>query len=166
MMPITENEQAMFLSCSILTLFVVYEFGVGLQDDEVETFLESPESTSLVATSLEPVISVKNGSSKRARIDEEKFIISPQINDRLAYINNGGYDVSFDEFDALGKIVATRCRNMQNNQRIVAEKLINDILYYGQLEQLSASSCIQLNNSVSNCVRSPDDGSFFKSCDI
>lgn len=132
----------------------------------METFLESPESSSLVATSLEPVISVKNCSSKRARTEEEKFIVSTQINDRLAYINNSSYDMSFDEFDALGKIVATRCRHMQTNQRIVAEKLINDILYYGQLEQLSASSCIQLNNTVSNCVRSPDDGSFFKSCDI
>lgn len=135
-----------------------------MQEDEGETYLGSPES-SLVATSLEPIVSVKNGSGKRARTDDEKFVVTPQINDRLAYINNSSYELSFDEFDALGKIVATRCRHMQTNQRIVAEKLINDVLYYGQLEQLSASSCVQLNNNA-NGVRSPDDGSFFKSCDI
>ena len=49
-----------------------------------------------------------------------------------------------DEFDAIGKNVAAKLRCMKSTQRIVAEKLIHDALFYGQLEKLTDTSCIQL----------------------
>jgi hypothetical protein len=51
-----------------------------------------------------------------------------------------------DEYDALGKTVAAKMRKMNEYQRIFADKLINDVLFKGLLEQLTQSTQI-LNNA-------------------
>ncbi|XP_023296324.2 TPR-containing protein DDB_G0280363 [Lucilia cuprina] len=45
-----------------------------------------------------------------------------------------------DEFDAIGMNVASKLRVMNTHQRIVAEKLISDVLFNGQLDNLSVNS--------------------------
>lgn len=47
-----------------------------------------------------------------------------------------------DEYDIVGRNVATKLRNMSPRQKVFAEKLISDILYHGQLEQLGLTSSI------------------------
>lgn len=47
-----------------------------------------------------------------------------------------------DEFDAIGKNVAAKLRNMRIDQRIIAEKLLNDILFEAQLGNLQRDSSI------------------------
>lgn len=45
-----------------------------------------------------------------------------------------------DEFDAIGINVASKLRAMNPTQRIIAEKLISDVLFNGQLDQLHIST--------------------------
>lgn len=49
-----------------------------------------------------------------------------------------------DEFDAIGRNVAVKLRNMRIDQRIVAEKLLNDVLFEGQLGTLHRDSNIHV----------------------
>lgn len=45
-----------------------------------------------------------------------------------------------DEFDIFGKNVAIKLRTMTKEQKILSEKLINDVIFYGQMQQLSVNS--------------------------
>ncbi|XP_055907183.1 uncharacterized protein LOC129942337 [Eupeodes corollae] len=47
-----------------------------------------------------------------------------------------------DEFDAVGTNVASKLRVMNHTQRIIAEKVISDILFNGQLGNLNISSTL------------------------
>ncbi|CAK1584264.1 unnamed protein product [Parnassius mnemosyne] len=47
-----------------------------------------------------------------------------------------------DEYDAIGINVAAKLRSLPSNMRIVAEKLINDVLYQAQMNGLNSSSVI------------------------
>lgn len=50
-----------------------------------------------------------------------------------------------DEFDTFGKTIAFRLRKMSrvsDMQRIISEKLISDVLFYGELQTLSPNSSI------------------------
>lgn len=49
-----------------------------------------------------------------------------------------------DEFDAIGRNVAAKLRNMRLDQRIVAEKLVHDILFEAQLGNLHRDSSINV----------------------
>ncbi|XP_067618085.1 putative uncharacterized protein DDB_G0288537 [Eurosta solidaginis] len=47
-----------------------------------------------------------------------------------------------DEYDAIGINVASKLRVMNPTQRIIAEKLISDVLFNGQLDNLSVTSTL------------------------
>lgn len=49
---------------------------------------------------------------------------------------------SISPFDAFGKSVAEDLTNMDGTQKIIAQKLISDIVFYGKLGRLSESSSI------------------------
>ena len=49
-----------------------------------------------------------------------------------------------DEFDAIGRNVAAKLRHMRLDQRIIAEKLLNDILFEAQLGNLHRDSSIHV----------------------
>ncbi|XP_011496497.1 PREDICTED: uncharacterized protein LOC105361092 [Ceratosolen solmsi marchali] len=49
-----------------------------------------------------------------------------------------------DEFDAIGRNVAAKLRHMRLEQRIIAEKLLNDILFEAQLGNLHRDSSIHV----------------------
>lgn len=49
-----------------------------------------------------------------------------------------------DEYDAIGRNVAAKLRNMRLDQRIIAEKLLNDILFEAQLGNLRRDSSIHV----------------------
>lgn len=49
-----------------------------------------------------------------------------------------------DEYDAIGRNVAAKLRNMRLDQRIIAEKLVNDILFEAQLGNLHRDSSINV----------------------
>ncbi|XP_016840524.1 uncharacterized protein LOC100679061 isoform X1 [Nasonia vitripennis] len=49
-----------------------------------------------------------------------------------------------DEFDAIGRNVAAKLRHMRLDQRIIAEKLLNDILFEAQLGNLHRDSNIHV----------------------
>lgn len=45
-----------------------------------------------------------------------------------------------DEYDAIGHNIAAKLRNMRLDQRIIAEKLLNDVLFEAQLSNLRRDS--------------------------
>lgn len=53
---------------------------------------------------------------------------------------------SEDEFDSFGKTVALALRGMPREQMIHARKLINDVIYEGQLNNLSRESAVKPSN--------------------
>lgn len=62
----------------------------------------------------------------------------------LRVSHNNAYVAENDEFDAIGKNVAAKLRNMRTEQRIIAEKLLNDILFEAQLGNLHRDSNIHV----------------------
>ncbi|SPP78173.1 Hypothetical predicted protein [Drosophila guanche] len=53
-----------------------------------------------------------------------------------------GQPPSYDEYDAIGVNVATKLRALNPLQRITAVKLIGDVLFNGQLNDLTVSSIV------------------------
>ncbi|XP_011298008.1 uncharacterized protein [Fopius arisanus] len=49
-----------------------------------------------------------------------------------------------DEFDAIGRNVAAKLRNMRLDQRIIAEKLLNDVLFEAQLGTLHRAASLHV----------------------
>ena len=62
----------------------------------------------------------------------------------LLKISHNNSFVMEDEFDAIGRNVAAKLRNMRLDQRIIAEKLLNDILFEAQLGNLHRDSNIHV----------------------
>lgn len=50
-----------------------------------------------------------------------------------------------DEFDIAGKKYASDLKGMSNSQRVIAEKLVSDIIFFGKMDQLTPYSLIQTN---------------------
>lgn len=48
-----------------------------------------------------------------------------------------------DEFDAIGRNVAAKLRKLPNKTRIVAEKLLNDVLYQAEMDVLTVDSKVK-----------------------
>ncbi|XP_075144944.1 uncharacterized protein LOC142219989 [Haematobia irritans] len=69
--------------------------------------------------------------------------LQPLFGSTTAYTTSnsgGGGPRNEDEFDAIGINVASKLRVMNTHQRIIAEKLISDVLFNGQLDNLSVNS--------------------------
>ncbi|XP_035826724.1 uncharacterized protein LOC101860181 [Aplysia californica] len=58
--------------------------------------------------------------------------------------NNSRCDEEDDNFDIFGKNVAAKLRSMSREQRIFAEKVINESLYYGELDCLTQLSRVDI----------------------
>lgn len=79
---------------------------------------------------------------RRRKYDEiSTFSESPEI--QKVSQNNNSFVVE-DEFDAIGRNVAAKLRNMRLDQRIVAEKLLNDVLFEAQLGTLHRDSSLHV----------------------
>lgn len=53
-------------------------------------------------------------------------------------------------FDVVGKNFAYKLRSMKPQQRIIAEKLIGDVLFFGQLENLTLDFNVGPKDTVEN----------------
>nr|XP_012230429.1 PREDICTED: uncharacterized protein LOC105676820 isoform X1 [Linepithema humile] len=80
-----------------------------------------------------------NDGSLTQRQSEE-----PESTDLPLKIPHNNPLVIEDEFDAIGRNVAAKLRNMKMDQRIIAEKLLNDILFEAQLGNLHRDSSIHV----------------------
>lgn len=67
----------------------------------------------------------------------------PESGELLKMPHNNSF-VFEDEFDAIGRNVAAKLRNMRLDQRIIAEKLLNDIMFEAQLGNLHRDSNIHI----------------------
>lgn len=68
----------------------------------------------------------------------------PESADPSLRISHNNSFMMEDEYDAIGRNVAAKLRNMRLDQRIIAEKLVNDILFEAQLGNLHRDSSINV----------------------
>ncbi|CAG9791801.1 unnamed protein product [Diatraea saccharalis] len=60
-----------------------------------------------------------------------------------------------DTTESIAKAFALQLKDMSKLQRIIAEKLISEIMFYGKLDQLTVNSSINLNRIASSQSPSP-----------
>ena len=61
-----------------------------------------------------------------------------------------------DEADIFGKYVASNFRKLTSVQAIYAKKIINDALYYAEMQGLNITSRIETENFVLHVPESPE----------
>lgn len=87
----------------------------------------------------------------------------PENTDVLRVSHNNAFLME-DEYDAIGRNVAAKLRNMRLDQRIIAEKLLNDILFEAQLGNLHRDSSIHVwkkeNARSDECVANKCDSQY------
>ncbi|EFN84099.1 Protein stand still [Harpegnathos saltator] len=76
--------------------------------------------------------------TRRHTVEEQE-----PVTDQMRVTTHNSF-VMEDEYDAIGRNVAAKLRNMRMDQRIIAEKLLNDILFEAQLGNLSRESNIHV----------------------
>jgi hypothetical protein len=109
----------------------------------VEGEVRSPSCNSLAPSS--PSSYVTSNSIAVPKTFSRKIKMSPSyavlslVNDRLQDLGKE------DMFEITGKNVTSKLRILTKEQRIIAEKLINDVLYEGQLGTLARNSRLILN---------------------
>lgn len=110
--------------------------------------LEEPSHESQTS-SVEPRISVPAGSRKRARPDPSDALLSV-ITERIQSTRHE------DEWDLFGRTVACKLRRMHDDQRVIAERLVNEVMYHGLLKSLSADSTIGIRTQLTHTVTVAD----------
>ncbi|XP_071450961.1 uncharacterized protein [Hetaerina americana] len=60
-----------------------------------------------------------------------------------------------DNFDLVGKNVAMKLRNMESTQKAIAERLIGEILFQGQMEMLAVNTTITTPNTNNMTTTTP-----------
>ncbi|KAK3880890.1 hypothetical protein Pcinc_014650 [Petrolisthes cinctipes] len=110
--------------------------------------LEEPSHESQ-ASSVEPHIPLPTGSRKRARPDPSDALLSV-ITERIQSTRHE------DEWDLLGRTVACKLRRMHDDQRVIAERLVNEVMYHGLLKNLSANSTIGIRTQLTHTVTVAD----------
>jgi hypothetical protein len=78
-------------------------------------------------------------TSSRKRKMSPSYAVLSLVSDRLQDL------VKEDMFEITGKNVASKLRILTKEQRIIAEKLINDVLYEAQLGNLKRNSRLIVN---------------------
>jgi len=86
-------------------------------------------------------VSLINRGSEEPEPTDPESISGRDISLRVSHNNSFMME---DEFDAVGRNVAAKLRNMRLDQRIIAEKLLNDILFEAQLCNLRRDSSIHV----------------------
>ncbi|XP_072389728.1 uncharacterized protein [Diabrotica undecimpunctata] len=115
---------------------------LSMQHSEYNITSPSPSVNSL-SNSLPPIpsISLDPSTLSRKRKDDHTTRMFSLISQRLSEKE--------DEFDVFGKNVSNKLRTMTAQQQILAQKLINDVIFCGQMEQLSLNSQISVQHAIS-----------------
>ncbi|RZB40369.1 uncharacterized protein BDFB_005149 [Asbolus verrucosus] len=106
-------------------------------------YLDEDVTSDFFGVQSDPLTSQSESLSESARSSPTSMFVPSEApkNKRArregageAFIGQRGEE---DEFDLLGKIYANKLRHLEKNQRIYAEKIINDTLFEAQLGNLS-----------------------------
>lgn len=100
-------------------------------------FLQEESTNNKEDSYEQPTVWNETTYNRRQNVEE------PDVIDQLRVTAHNTI-VMEDEYDAIGRNVAAKLRNMRLDQRIIAEKLLNDILFEAQLGNLSRDSNIHV----------------------
>ncbi|CAH4032676.1 unnamed protein product [Pieris brassicae] len=89
-----------------------------------------------------PKVSTKISQSKKQKRSiqsrQEKLLVSAQI---LMTRQD-------DDWDIIGKSIGVQLKNLSTHQQSIAQKIINDALFYGKLGKLTDESIISTTHSI------------------
>lgn len=111
----------------------------------------TPASTSISGTSNTPA--TLRGT--RRPVNQANSILS-KISEQLDVQQR-----NLDRFDYMAQAWAGIIRSIPRQQQIIAEKLINDIMFEAQLENLSKESCLQVNQLLVQMQHHPQPSHFY-----
>ncbi|XP_071056913.1 uncharacterized protein [Onthophagus taurus] len=95
---------------------------------------------------------------KEKRLDIRRVKQVDTTYDLLAIVSNKlQNNKEDDQFDCIGKTVAVKLRMLPNDQRIFAEKLINDVLFEAELSALNRTTKVVANNNIQENVGYPSN---------
>lgn len=80
-------------------------------------------------------IKKKTCAAKRGRTDDPRDVLLNTINDKLQAPSTSQH--TRDRFDVAGENIAMKLRSLSVNQRIMSEKLINDVLFEAECNNLN-----------------------------
>ncbi|CAH2103657.1 unnamed protein product [Euphydryas editha] len=112
-------------------------------DDETRSQITSPPpSLNLLpghpSQTLSPATTPELPSFTRKRKDDNVNYMFSLISQRFSQKD--------DEFDIFGKNVIMKLRTMTKEQKMLSEKVINDVIFYGQTQRLSINSEVNVGH--------------------
>lgn len=140
-----QSYEAVYLQDDIDQSMDMYEHGFLEEPLSASSPIQNKKMFSVKASAseTEPVVTAKRSKlhsnskyKKKHKTDEE---ILEKIGDRLEVFNK-----TEDRYDIAGKNFAAKLRELPNNQRIYAEKLINDVLFEAELSNLNRNSSVNI----------------------
>lgn len=116
------------------------------EQDDVDTggnmLSSSPEVSTRLSSSLSTTPSMTRNVFKRKRKCKDKKSQPVELAHKISKDAISNTHVREDIFDITGKKIACDLRELNEQQRIIAEKLINDIIYYAKLGKLNENCLV------------------------
>ncbi|XP_014281294.1 ran GTPase-activating protein 1 isoform X2 [Halyomorpha halys] len=123
----------------------------GLKLVSAKEFLENPTYDNLVGLGNDPVTSIVSDiKDNEGRCSPIQNVLPENVernNKKNSLSNNStstDLDSGEDTYDIVGKLVANKLREMNNTSSILAERLINQVLFEAQLGNLNSNSILKL----------------------
>lgn len=118
----------------------------NMEQDDVDTgenmLSSSPEVSTRLSSSLSTTPSMTRNVFKRKRKCKDKKSQPVELAHKISKDAIPNTHVREDIFDITGKKIACDLRELNEQQRIIAEKLINDIIYYAKLGKLNENCLV------------------------
>lgn len=108
---------------------------------EEESMLSPNSFTDANDSSVSSNVSHKKKIRKLSKVDEKKMEV-------LNLARNVLEKPDEDEYMVAGKRIGFQLKDLEPNQRIIAEKLISDVIFYGKTKKLTEDSRIECNNKI------------------
>lgn len=113
-----------------------------------DTQMSTPEGSRSVSRAS--TTSSKTPANSRKRSKANMTNVDPKKEALLELAHATLTSPEEDEYTVVGKRLAFQLKGMEDKQRLIAEKLIADVMYYGRMGRLSEDATISLLPNVSS----------------
>lgn len=140
------NKQNYNIKHALLLLLL---FQLVTSEEEIEYEEEHPDLLIPATVANNTVATAKLSKYKKNIIEEQKKA-------KLMELAHEALSKDDDEYEITGKRIAFQLKDIAKPQRIIAEKLISDVIYYAKIDKLTKDSSV-CNHSSSQFqpVKSP-----------
>ena len=118
-------------------------FTQGNEDVATDTPLPAGDNDTDIATAPPPTITPcvqSRGTNKKRKVDSAERVMEYALNELQSMASSES--VVNDDAHHMGQLVENELRAMDSRQRAIAKKLISDVIFYGNIENLCHTSHI------------------------